>query len=171
MNLHVGLNINLCLFLFLQFQEHVITSTLTKILIQQIVGRVVKIHSPKEDSSTTTQKEENLSRPMTMQIIDSQQMNSLDWSASVMLKNNLKPQKMPQHQSVLCMIKMPQLNTNTTPTHREVQILYSAMETSLIIQEILSTLLSKQTMFQLLRLPEDSNVTSQKMQILHSNLT
>jgi len=76
---------------------------------------------------------------------------------------------MSQHQSVL--IAIPIQLTNTTPTHRVVQILYSAMETSLIKQEILSTLLSKQTKFKLQRLPEDSNVTSQIMQILHSNLT
>ena len=76
---------------------------------------------------------------------------------------------MSQHQSVLIAILI-QL-TNTTPTHGEVQILYSAMETSLIIQEILSTLLYKQTKFKLLRLQEDSNVTSQILQLPHSNLT
>ena len=169
MNQNVIVAILHCLFLFLQFQEHVITSTLSKIIIQQIVGRVVKIHSPKEDSSTTTQKEENLSPPMTMQIINSQQMNSLEWSASVMQKNIIKPQKMSQHQSVS--IAIPKQLTNTTPTPGKVQILYSAMETSLIIQEILSTLLFKQTKFKLLRLPEDSNVTSQILQLPHSNLT
>jgi len=76
---------------------------------------------------------------------------------------------MSQHQSVL--IAIPIQLTNTIPTHRVVHILYSVMVTSLIIQEILSTLLFNQTMFKLLRLPEDSNVTSQIMQILHSNLT
>jgi len=76
---------------------------------------------------------------------------------------------MSQHQSVS--IAIPKQLTNTTPTPGKVQILYSAMETSLIIQEILSTLLSKQTKFKLLRLPEDSNVTSQILQLPHSNLT